>query len=136
MIDYEKIIIQWKEFKIPPSLDRDIKIPLESEFIISIIGPRRAGKTFVCFNIINYLLSRKMSKHQILYLNFEDEKLLGAGAEDLDKLLNAFYELTKLGAKEEIYLFLDEIQNVKNWEVWVRRIHDMYKNIHLILTEI
>jgi len=134
MIDYEKIIIQWKEFKIPPSLDRDIKIPLESEFIISIIGPRRAGKTFVCFNIINYLLSRKMSKHQILYLNFEDEKLLGAGAEDLDKLLNAFYELTKLGAKEEIYLFLDEIQNVKNWEVWVRRIHDMYKNIHLILT--
>ncbi|MFH1210138.1 MAG: ATP-binding protein [archaeon] len=133
MVDYEKIIVQWKEFEIPKALERDINVPLKSEFIISIIGPRRAGKTYVCFCLINDLL-KDIPKEHILYLNFEDEKLLGINAEDLDKLLNTFYELSNTEIKTELYLFLDEIQNVKNWDVWTRRIHDMHKNIHLFLT--
>ena len=60
--------------------------------------------------------------------------MLGATAEDLNKLMDKFYEITKIDTKKELYLFLDEIQNVKNWEVWTRRMHDMHKNIRLFLT--
>lgn len=134
MIDYEKVIIQWREFEVPESFDRAVNVPLNTGFIVSIIGPRRAGKTFVCFNVINKLLKSNVSKEQILYINFEDEKLLGANAQDLDKLLDTFYELYTFDTKNDLYLFFDEIQNVLHWDVWVRRIHDMHKNIHFILT--
>ena len=133
-MDYNKIIFQWKEFKIPKTLQRDVSINLRTNFITAIIGPRRAGKTYLCFQEIKKLINKKISKENILYINFEDEKLLNANAKDIDNLLNAFYELSDVNTKQKIYLFLDEIQNVKNWDVWVRRIHDMNKNIKIILT--
>ncbi len=132
-MDYQQIIVQWKEFDVPETLPRDKNIDLNSDFIITITGPRRAGKTFFCFQLINQL-KVKISKENILYLNFEDEKLLGIEAKDLDKLMEAFYELSTAEKNQNIYLFLDEIQNVKNWDNWVRRIYDTQKKIKLILT--
>src|SRR3989344_8514838 len=132
-MDYRQIIVQWKEFDMPETLPRDKNIRLDSDFMITITGPRRAGKTFFCFQLINKL-KEKVSKENILYLNFEDEKLLGAEAKDLDKLLEAFYELSTLEKNQNLYLFLDEIQNVKNWDNWVRRMYDTKKRIKLILT--
>src|SRR3989344_1263451 len=132
-MEHKKIIIQWKEFEMPEVLPRARDINLDSDFITAITGPRRAGKTFFCFQLINKL-KEKISKENLLYINFEDEKLLGAEANDLDKLLETFYELSTIENKQNIYLFLDEIQNVKNWDNWVRRIYDTQKNIKLILT--
>ena len=132
--EYKKIIIQWKEFEIPKTLPREIYVSLEHDFISTITGPRRAGKTYLCFQLIHTLLEKKISKENILYINFEDEKLLGAEAKDLNDILDTFYELSEPSKNQKIYLFFDEIQNVKNWDVWVRRIYDMYKNLKIILT--
>lgn len=131
---YEKIVMQWKEFKIPPALPREIQVKLGYDFITTITGPRRAGKTYFCFQLINQLIKNKISKENILYINFEDEKLLNANAQDIDKILEVYYELSTLNKKQNIYLFLDEIQNVKNWDIWVRRIFDMHKEIKFVLT--
>lgn len=133
-MEYKKIIVQWKEFNIPKTLPRNIPISFEHNFITTITGPRRAGKTYLCFQLIKKLLDKEISKENLLYINFEDEKLIGAEANDLDKLLDSFFELSEPDKKQNIYLFLDEIQNVNNWDAWVRRIHDMYKNIKIILT--
>ena len=51
-MEYKKIIIQWKEFESPEVLPRDKDINLDLDFIITITGPRRAGKTFFCFQLI------------------------------------------------------------------------------------
>lgn len=133
-MNYEKVIVKWKEFEIPDVLNRDISVNINHNLITSIIGPRRAGKTYLCFLIITKLIKKGVNKSNILYINFEDEKLLGATASDLDKLLDMFYELTELDNKQNIYLFLDEIQNVVNWDSWVRRIHDTEKNIKIVIT--
>ncbi len=133
-MQYKKIIVQWNEFKIPETLPRDISISLNHDFITTITGPRRAGKTYLCFQLIQHLFEKKISKENVLYVNFEDEKLLGANANDLNGLLDAFYELTDVNKNQNIYLFLDEIQNAQNWDVWVRRIYDTDKNIKIILT--
>jgi len=133
-MDYKKIIVQWKEFELPKLMPRDISINLAADFIATITGPRRAGKTYLCFQLMNHLTSEGVSRENILYVNFEDEKLLGAEAKDMELLMDAFYELSNLDKKQNIYLFFDEIQNVKDWDAWIRRIHDTQKNVKLILT--
>lgn len=122
------------EFKIPEVLPRQAQAKLPTDFITTITGPRRAGKTYFCFQLIKQLLRKGIPPGNILYINFEDEKLLRAEAEDLNRLLDTFHELSEIDEKQEIYLFLDEIQNVKDWDAWVRRIHDTQENINLVLT--
>ncbi|MEK6907615.1 MAG: ATP-binding protein, partial [Nanoarchaeota archaeon] len=132
-MDYKNLIVQWKEFEIPYVLDRDINVNLNVDFITAITGPRRAGKTYFCFQLIKELV-KKIPRDNILYINFEDERLIGIEANNLNELLDAFYEMSKIDKNNNIYLFLDEIQNVKNWDMWARRIYDTKKNIRLILT--
>lgn len=133
-MNYKQIIVAWKEFEIPPLSPRENDCELTSDFITTITGPRRAGKTYFCFQLMKKLLQQGISKENLLYLNFEDNRLQGAIAEDLEKLLEAFAELSHIDRKQKLYLFLDEIQNVKEWDAWVRRIHDTRKEIVLILT--
>ncbi|MFO8015563.1 MAG: ATP-binding protein [Candidatus Woesearchaeota archaeon] len=133
-MDYKSIIVQWMEFKPPKTLTREQTINIEMDFISTITGSRRSGKTYFCFQLINSLLKQGIPRSNILYINFEDNRLIGAEAKDLDELLNAFYELSETDSKKRIYLFLDEIQVVKNWDAWARKIYDTKKNIKLILT--
>ena len=133
-MDYKQIITFWKEFDIPKALERAISVDVNTDFITTITGPRRAGKTYFCFQLINQLSGKGISKENILYVNFEDNKLLEAESKDLDKLLETFFELSEINKKQKIYLFFDEIQTVKNWDSWARTIHDVRKDIQVILT--
>ena len=133
-MDYKQIITFWKEFTIPKALEREVKVDVNTDFIITITGPRRAGKTYFCFRLISQLLEKGISKGNILYINFEDNKILGAESKDLDKLLETFFELSLINKKQKIYLFFDEIQTVKNWDSWARTINDTRKDIQIVLT--
>ncbi|MFH0861134.1 MAG: ATP-binding protein [Candidatus Altiarchaeota archaeon] len=133
-MEHKKIIVQWKEFELPKLMPREVSVNLTVDFIVTITGPRRAGKTYLCFQMMNRLISDGVPKENILYVNFEDEKLLGAEAKDMEFLMDSFYELSNVDKEQSIYLFFDEIQNVKDWDMWVRRIYDTQKNVKLILT--
>jgi len=85
--------------------------------ILAILGIRRCGKS-----IFSYLLAKP---HKFAYINFDDERLAGLKSEDLNKILESFYELY-----ENIdYIILDEIQNVDNWELFVNRLRRTKKII-------
>lgn len=112
-------------------IKRDIKIDLNSNKIIAIAGARRTGKTYVMFQLINELKERGVVKDNILYINFENERLIGLNAKDMDLLLVAHKELFNPDGK--IYIFIDEIQVVENWDKWVRKIYDT-GNYQIILT--
>lgn len=85
--------------------------------ILAILGIRRCGKS-----IFSYLLAKQ---HKFAYINFDDERLAGLKSEDLNKILESFYELY-----EDIdYIILDEIQNVNNWELFVNRLRRTKKII-------
>jgi predicted AAA+ superfamily ATPase len=133
-MNHREVVVNWKEFELPSILPRDKKIEIDSDFITTITGPRRAGKTYICFQMIKEIISKGTSRENVIYINFEDNKLLGAEASDLDKILESFLELYDINKKQKIYLFFDEIQVVKNWDSWVRKIHDTRKDIALILT--
>jgi len=85
--------------------------------IFAILGIRRCGKS-----IFSYLLAKQ---HKFAYINFDDERLTGLRSEDLNKILESFYEL--YGDIE--FIILDEIQNVNNWELFANRLRRTKKII-------
>ncbi len=107
-------------------------IPLNLNKIITIIGSRRVGKTHVCYQIISELISKKnIKKENILYINFEDDRF-DFKLENLDLIMQAYGELYPKLDFSKCYFFFDEIQEVKNWEKFVRRVYDTYtKNIFI-----
>ncbi len=121
-----RIVSEWKSFELPNTINRDIKIDFSSNSIIAIVGVRRAGKTYLMFNVIKELI-KEVGKDNILYIDFENPKLRGITVENLDEILVAFREIFKPDKDNKIYLFFDEIQNIEGWENWVRALHNSGK---------
>jgi len=105
-------------------IKRDIELPIDSGAVISVIGSRRAGKTYLVLETIQQLLNKGVPKDNIIYINFEDERLIDLKTSDLDSILQAYRELYPDNNLSEAYLFLDEIQNIEGWEKFVRRAHE------------
>ncbi|MEA1919895.1 MAG: ATP-binding protein [Campylobacterota bacterium] len=120
---FKRIITDFIEKDIKGILPRAYTIPLDSKKIISLIGVRRSGKSSILFDLINKL-RENISRENIIYLNFEDDRLFPLKLEHLDLILEAYYELYPHKRDEKIYLFLDEVQVVKEWELYVRRVYD------------
>lgn len=97
--------------------------PLEENINYCFVGIRRTGKSYMLYQQIQTLLKKNIPLSQIVYVNFEDERLLEMTSEDLNTILEIGLELAGTGIKP--YLFLDEIQNIDGWERFVRRIADM-----------
>ncbi len=98
--------------------------------VLAILGIRRCGKS-----VFSHLLAKAKNYG---YVNFDDERLLGVKTEDLNELLKSFY---KLYGDVEI-IVLDEIQNVRGWEMFVNRLRRTKKviltgsNSHLLSGEL
>ncbi len=117
------IISQWIQIELPFTIPRKVKIPTDLPVIISILGPRRAGKTFLMYDTIKEIL-KVAPKENVLYVNFENESLLGLEVIQLNDLLTIFRELSHPRSNYPVYLFLDEIQVVENWSKWVNRLYE------------
>ncbi len=129
---FKKIITDFVEREITGIHPRDTDIPLHSKKIISLVGIRRSGKTSVLFDTINKLRKTE-NRENIIYINFEDDRLFPAALKDLDSLIEGYYELYPRKRNERIYLFLDEIHTISNWELFVRRIYDTL-NVSIFIT--
>lgn len=128
----KQVIMESQEFKFPKIVPREIEIPLSSKKIIALTGPRRSGKTFLLFSLISKLISKGTSPERILYINFDDPRILPAGAKDLEVVFESYRELFPEQRNKINFVFFDEIQNVRDWEIGVRRIYDTRKfNIFL-----
>ncbi len=116
------------------SIPRDITFPNISNKIKVAIGMRRTGKTYFLLQKIKKMLVKNPDLlTRILYLNFEDDRLLPLTASKLGGLLDEFYTLYPENHQHLCYFILDEIQNVPQWEIVVRRFFDT-KKIDIFLT--
>jgi uncharacterized protein len=100
-----------------------------------VIGIRRCGKsTFLKQTADLWLDKKECIPEQLLFINFSDERLYGIKHDDLRLLTQAHYKLNpKLSKEQGIFYFLDEIQLVENWELFIDRILRNHKN-RVILT--
>ncbi len=118
----KSLIREFHHKSLPKYRTREILIPLNLEKVITLIGSRRSGKTFLLYQIIDHLL-QEIDKTAIVYFNFEDERLeLIDGEADL--ILQSYRELYPNHNLTSCYFFFDEIQNLPGWEKFVRRLYD------------
>lgn len=129
---FRLLIADFIEKPLSDVLPRAIEIPLDIPKIVSLLGPRRAGKTHLLFGIIQQL-RRKVPANRLVYLNFEDDRLFPLRLEDMDMLVRAYYEMFPANRDEQVWFFFDEIQEVSNWEKFVRRLADT-ENCRIYLT--
>ena len=128
----KEIIVEFYEAELPEAKEREIEVPVDSGKIISLIGPRRSGKSWLFFRIMKKLLDRGVAKENIVYLNFEDERL-DFTQSDLDLILRSYRELYPEISLKDCVFFFDEIQNVTGWEKFIRRVYDNYSR-HIYIT--
>jgi hypothetical protein len=118
-----EIIQDFIERPLPNLTERDMRMaPPKAGKAISIIGPRRAGKTYYLFDLMRRFSD--VAKSEKLYLNLEDDRLIPLGLEDLGAFLETYYEMYPESRGRTLHLFLDEVQNVPGWERFVRRVMD------------
>jgi hypothetical protein len=123
----EYIYADFLERQLPALTERDVDMERIPGKALALIGMRRAGKTFLCYQEIQKLLANGVSKENILYINFEDDRLFGFNLEDCQSILDVFYGQNPEKKSEECYFFFDEIQNIDHWERFIRRLMDTEK---------
>ena len=116
-----EVIKDWNKKEFPQIINRDIKIDFDLNInrVFSLIGPRRAGKTFELLDIAKRI-SEKYGKDKNVCINFERPDFGTLNSSDLVLMLKAYYSLFPENSGKKIWLFLDEIQNVNKWETVVR----------------
>ena len=97
-------------------------IDLNSNLAQVVIGVRRSGKTTLCFNAL------EKSKVSYAYVNFDDENLYDLTVKDMNDVLQVLYSIYG----DFTHLFLDEIQNIEGWHLFVNRL--LRKGVRLLLT--
>ena len=112
---------------------RELMLPVDSNKIITVPVVRRCGKSSLFLLVINQLISKKgIRKEQILFLNFDDERLQ-FDAENLDEILQAYRELYPDISLKDVYMFFDEVQMADDWQPFVRRVYEQECR-HIFLT--
>lgn len=92
---------------------------LDTPEIVALVGPRRAGKTTVLFQVMDGLEASGVPREAILHVNLEEQALMAVmGPELLERLYETYR--VEVFPKGRAYLFLDEVQQAPGWERWVR----------------
>ncbi len=97
-------------------IDRDIELEKNANYVL--VGLRRAGKTTLLYKRVKDLINEGVEWNQIVYINFDDERLVDFKLTDFDDILLAAEEMTS----KKHYFYFDEIQNIDDWEKFAIRI--------------
>ena len=102
-------------------------LPRAGNLVSVVVGMRRSGKTYRLFQEMRRLLDDGVPPAQMLYFNFEDDRLKPLTSAVGDAVLDTFFELHPEAHERGAYLFLDEVQEIEDWGTWLRRIIDTKK---------
>ncbi|MCB9540531.1 MAG: ATP-binding protein [Myxococcales bacterium] len=120
----DALVANFEERSVPAVTPRDLMLPGLPGKADAVIGMRRVGKTWLCWQRIAELLAQGIPRSQMLYVNFEDERLLPLEADALHEVSDAHYRRHPASRQQPVHWFFDEIQNVPGWERYVRRLLD------------
>ena len=107
----------------PQIWPRNLVLPIDSGKIVTLMGVRRSGKTYLLFDLIDKLIKKGIPSKRIFYLNFEDERLK-LNSRELDLIIQSYREIYPDNDLSECYFFFDEIQEVKGWEKFIIRLYN------------
>ena len=129
---------QWRDRSFDAGIKRKLleKIikTLDIRHVVAISGARRSGKSYIFRQLVKHLINFGVKRENILQLNFEDPFFISFRNDItiLDNLYSEFLNMKNPVGK--VYLFLDEIQNINNWQFWVRDIYDRNEHVKIFIT--
>lgn len=113
----ENIIKKWWATTLPRITKRDLDLlpwhNLPVKKIISLVGFRRVGKTYIFLDFAD-----KIGQQNTVYINFEDERI----PKKLSFLTDLVDTLAEISGNKPYTLLMDEIQNIPGWSLWARRV--------------
>ena len=113
---------------LPQLTRRDVRLPAVPNKVHAIIGMRRSGKTCFLRQCVREALAAGAPRDSLVYFNFDDERLAGLEMAQLHWVLEEYFLLfPQYRDQREVTFLLDEVQAVKGWELFVRRILDSEK---------
>lgn len=122
----KQIIFEQREIiKNVKIVKRDYSFEKEANYIL--VGLRRAGKSTLLYKIARDIVEQGADWEQIIYINFEDERLIEFTVNDFNDIVQTAGELTM----KKAYYFLDEVQNIEGWEKFARRMADAGERIYI-----
>lgn len=117
---YEELVAL-RKMELCPRAEEKL-VDLDSNLAQVIVGVRRSGKSTLCFNVLKSL------NEKFAYVNFDDERFSELQTSDLNTILEGLYKIYG----DFNYLFLDEIQNIEGWHLFVNRL--LRQRMHVIVT--
>lgn len=126
MPNIREIIHDYWELELPSVYPRQAQLNLDTPLINDIVGPRRAGKTYLMLGAIRRLLE-KTDKRATIYINFENRRLMPLSGDCFNEIVAVLYSERLLEKYRVVYVFLDEVQRIDGWERFVRSIYDEFK---------
>ncbi len=130
---YLKSQIAMRQAEFPTDLkERENELPIDYDKIVTIPGVRRCGKSSKMEAVANSLLKRGVSRERILWISFDDERLVRMTTDELNQIIEAYTEMYPEIAISSVYMFFDEIQLIEGWEYFVMRLYKHYsKHIYI-----
>lgn len=130
---YIKAQIAMRQAEFPTDLKkREKQLPVNEGKIVTIPGVRRCGKTSRMETVVNNLLAAGVERERVLWMSFDDERLVRMTSDDLDQIIEAYREMFPDMEMSFVYMFFDEIQLIEGWEYFVMRLYKHYsKNIYI-----
>ena len=98
---------------------------------IVLMGPRRVGKTVMVYHSIRTLLDSGISAENILYISLETPIYTGLS---LERMLSYFQELFKHKRDSKLFIFFDEIQYLREWDIHLKALVDSFPNYRFVAT--
>ena len=123
----DALVADFQDRDLPALTPRQLKLPSLPGKVDAVVGMRRSGKTYFLYQQLRERLEAGIGRDRLLYLNFEDERLLPLSAAELHLVPEALYRRFPDSRDQLCWFFFDEIQNVPEWERFIRRLVDSEK---------
>jgi len=128
-----QLIDDFYERELPDLVTRNKKFSEVNGKADVVIGMRRSGKTWFCYQKMKELISSGVRKEEILYLNFEDDRLLDFNVNNFQEILDVYFGKYPENRNIRCNFFFDEIQRIDQWEIFIRRLLDT-ENLQIFIT--
>ena len=122
----------WFKNKVDPDLTLSFKRDvfygvnkhINDRFIIALVGLRRIGKTTLMYQLIQNLIDNSTEPTNIVFFSFDEKSV------KLSEVIQSYVDISNKDLrKERVYIFLDEIQKLDNWEDELKKYYDLYPKI-------